>query len=123
MTLRRYIPVVGLLALLLAFMVVSCIKTETLPQLEIVVLNESGAKVTGAMVALFDNQEEWSKMKNPVQAWRMTDADGKVVFVDLKEIIYYIYVRYDGKDNIIDEISTAQPLQMNKKNIIVIHVR
>ncbi len=113
----------GSLALFLGLVLFGCIKVDTLPQLEILVLDENGAGISGAYVALFDNADEWNKRKNPVQVWRRTESDGKVVFVDLKEITYYIYVRFDGKDNSVGEISTAEALQVNKKSMIVIHIR
>ncbi len=100
-----------------------CIKVDTLPQLEILVLDEKGDEVEAAYVALFDSEAEWNKRENPVQVWRQTDADGKVLFVDLKEITYFVYVRFDGKDNSVEEVSTTEPLALNQRNKIIIHIR
>ncbi|TSA34413.1 MAG: carboxypeptidase regulatory-like domain-containing protein [Porphyromonadaceae bacterium] len=107
----------------MAFVLYSCTKVDTLPQLEIQVLDENGANISGAYVALFDSADEWNNRINPIQVWRRTDSDGKVVFVDLKEITYYVYVRFDGKDNSVGEVSTSEPLQVNQRNKIVVHVR
>jgi hypothetical protein len=120
---RKRFFISALLAICLASGLAGCFKVDTLPQLEILVLDETGAIVSGADVALFDSIDEWNKRENPVQVWRRTGIDGKVVFVDLKEITYYVYVRFDGKDNSLGEISTAAPLQVNYKNKIVIKVR
>lgn len=104
-------------------MLQGCIKFDTLPQLEILVLDEKGASVPGAYVALFESAGEWNSRENPVQVWRRTDSGGKVMFVDLKEITYFVYARFDGKDNSVDEISVPAPLQVNQRAKIVIHVR
>ena len=111
------------LALTFAFLSSGCMKVDTLPQLEIQVLDESGGTVTGAYVGLFDSQEEWINRDNPVQVWRKTGADGKVLFVDLKEVRYYLYVRFDGKDNSLDEYSTFVSLSVNKRHTITVHIR
>ena len=111
------------MVLVLTLVLGGCIKVDTPAQLEISVLDETGAGVSGAYVALFDSYEEWNSRENPVQAWRQTDSAGKVIFVDLKEITYYIYARIDGKDNSIGEISTVEHLQVNRRDKIVVHVR
>lgn len=108
---------------ILALFLAGCMKFDTLPQLEIAVQDEQGAGVPGAYVGLFDSAEEWNRLVNPVQAWRRTGSDGKVLFVDLREITYYIYVRFDGKDNSLGEVSTADSLQMNQRSKIIIQVR
>lgn len=101
----------------------SCGKIDNLPQLEVQVIDEAGSPVNGAYVALFETESEWSTRSNPLQVWRKTDAFGKVLFTDLKEIIYYVYVRYDGKDNSLDEISTVEALTLNRRTGLIIHVR
>ena len=111
------------IALMFALMIQGCAKFETLPQLEIQVVDENGAKVPGAYVALFNSADEWAWRSNPLQVWRKTDAEGKVLFVDLREIEYFVYVRFDGKDNSMDEISTNAALALNTRKVITIHVR
>jgi len=112
-----------LLGLCLAFTFSGCVKVDTLPQLDIQVVDQNGTLISGASVALFANQEEWSKRDNPVQVWRTTGADGHVTFIDLEELSYYVYVRYDGKDNSLDEVKTTEPLQMNQRDQILVHIR
>lgn len=109
--------------LVLAFFLSGCIKVDTDPQLMIHVLDEKGAGVQGAYVALFENHDEWSKRINPVQVWRRTDSEGKVVFAGLRPDTYYIYARYDGKDNSTGEITTREALQENFRHIIIVHIR
>ena len=119
---RRFL-IFASFAICLALMLQGCVKVDSLPQLEILVVDETGACVSGAYVSLFDSSEEWSSRKNPVQVWRRTDSDGKVVFVDLKEITYYIYARFDGKDNSVGEVFTAEALQVNQRSMTVIRIR
>src|SRR5450759_2523557 len=102
---RRKICILSSMVISMAFVHYGCSKVDTLPQLEIQVLDEKGANISGAYVALFDSADEWNKRINPMQVWRQTDLNGKVVFVDLKEITYYFYVRFDGKDNSVGEVS------------------
>lgn len=120
---RRKLRILGSSALLLALLLPGCVKIDTLPQLEILVLEQNDAFVSGAYVALFESVDEWNNRSNPAQVWRNTDAEGKVLFVDLKEIDYFIYVRYDGKDNSLGEMSTDKPLKMNQRDKIIIHIR
>lgn len=120
---RRKFCILGSMILGLALVPYGCIKVDTPAQLEISVLDDTGASVSGAYVALFDSNEEWNSRNNPVQVWRQTDSDGKVVFVDLKEITYYIYARFDGKDNSVGEISTMEKLQVNQRGKIFVHIR
>ncbi len=120
---RSKLFILGYLALIIISGIQACAKFDTLPQLEIQVVDETGAYVSGAFVSLFDTADEWSKRKNPLQVWRKTDSEGKVLFTDLHEIEYFVYVRFDGKDNSLDEISTMAPLTINKRKIITIHIR
>jgi hypothetical protein len=95
----RYSNLYLYLAIIVAMALTGCARVDTLPQLEIVVLDETGKPVAGAYVGLFDSAEEWKKLANPVQTWRQTGIDGRVVFVDLRESDYYFYVRSADKDN------------------------
>ena len=113
----------GALVVIYALITNGCAKMETLPQLEIQVVDEDGANVADAYVALFNSADEWNKRINPVQVWRKTDISGKVVFVDLNEIEYFIYVRYDGKDNSLYEVTTLEPLAVNTRKTMTIHIR
>lgn len=110
-------------SLILAWVPYACARVDTLPQLEILVLDEKNEAIPGAYVALFDTADEWNSRMNPVQVWRRTDSEGKVWFIDLREIAYYIYARFDGRDNSVGEISTAEELQMNKKSVVIIHLK
>lgn len=122
MTARR-LHILGYLLLSLPLLSNGCFKADTLPQLEIQVVDESGTVIAGAYVGLFENSDEWAARENPLQVWRRSDSSGKVLFVDLKEIPYFIYVRFEGKDNSLNEISTPEPLQVNQRERITVHIR
>ncbi|MCX6224588.1 MAG: hypothetical protein NTV01_07540, partial [Bacteroidia bacterium] len=74
---RKFL-ILGSIAFCLTIMLNACLKVDTLPQLEILVLDEKGAGISGAYVALFDSADEWNKRENPVQVWRRSDSDGWV---------------------------------------------
>ncbi len=112
-----------LFVLLMAASFQGCFKLDSGPRLEILVVDQLENPVPGAYVALFETESEWSSRKNPVQVWRKTDAAGKVLFADLREIKYWIYARSGSLDNSLGEINTIEGLQNNKIASIVVHVR
>jgi len=115
----RLLLVTGLCCVWLA----ACERPDNLPQLEIVVLNTNLQPVEGTAVALFDSYEEWVALKNPVQVWRKTGTDGKVLFTDLQEMSYYMYARFGEQDNALDEITISEPLVINQRRTITIHIK
>ncbi len=92
----------------------SCTKIDTLPQLELSVVDIEGQAVQGVIVGLFDQLDEWSMLENPVQAWHETDDKGRVLFIDLQEQIYFFYADGDTLSNIGHEIALKEPLQLNE---------
>ena len=100
-----------------------CQKMDQLPQLEILVLNEAGVPVGEAAVGLFATYEEWLTLENPAQVWRSTAGNGKVIFSDLHEVSYFIYVRKGEMDNTLSEIELAEPLLRNTRMHIIIHIK
>ena len=117
----RFLAILPLL-LLGAFCHTSCTKIDTPPMLEIKVVNTNGQAVSGVMVALFNGLDEWSMLENPVQVWRETDTDGKVLFIDMIEEIYYFYADGDSLSNIGHEIKLLEPLRMNEKRQVTVTV-
>lgn len=101
----------------------ACEKPANLPQLEIHVLDADNQPVSGAYAALFTSYEEWISLENPVQVWRKADPAGHILFSDLDEIPYYIYVRSGESDNSLDEISTGQSLSVNERLVVIIHIQ
>ncbi len=92
----------------------SCTKIDMLPQLELSVVNIEGQAVSGVIVGVFDQQDEWSMRENPVQTWRETDDNGRVLFIDLQEQIYFFYADGDTLNNVGNEIKLNEPLQLNE---------
>lgn len=95
-----------------------CTKPDTEPQLEITVVNSEGLPVEHVFVGLFDDLDEWSMKENPVQTWRETDDKGKVLFLDLREIVYYFYADGDTLCNVGHEINLTEPLRVNERRQI-----
>lgn len=112
----------GLILLLAGAVLSGCFNTDNPPQLEIIVLDQQKQPVSGAFVGIFDNLDDWLSRENPVQVWKQTGYDGRVLFTDLDEKIYYIYVRSNLRDNSNYEISTTTELEINQKAIIRIHI-
>lgn len=112
----RYITRPILTAIVLAgfFYLGSCRKIDTPPMLELTVVNTEGQSVSGVMVGLFDDLDQWGMLENPVQAWRETDVDGKVLFAGLREEIYYFYADADSLSNIGGKIKLTEPLRINE---------
>jgi hypothetical protein len=100
----------------------SCTKIDTPPMLEITVKDDNGQTVEGIAVGLFDDIDEWSMLENPVQAWKITDITGKVLFRDLMEDIYYFYADGDSINNIGRDIMLSDPLKINEIRQITIVV-
>ncbi len=99
-----------------------CFKTDNPPQLEIQVIDASGNPVSGVFVGLFDTYDNWKLRENPVQTWRQTNADGYVLFIDLREIDYYFYARIDSRDNSYREIKTEWRLKINERARVKVHL-
>lgn len=100
----------------------SCIPVDTLPSLEIVVLDQYDNPVHQAVVGVFDDLEQWGLRENPVQAWKLTDEDGVVTFLNLNESHYYFFVEKGQANNLKNEIKTSVPLLINTKRQLTIHI-
>lgn len=89
-------------------------------KLEIKVLDNLGTKVEGAKVQVFENKENYNKLKNPT-ASGSTDDRGKVFFGDLKTLPYYIYVEKGDFNNIGngEMIDTLMPRKYNRLTVII----
>ena len=99
-----------------------CAKIDTLPMLEITVIDGNGGDVEGALIGLSDDMDEWSMIENPVQAWKETDINGKVLFRDLKEEVYYFYADGDSLNNLGNEMMLKVPLKLNEIRKITITI-
>jgi hypothetical protein len=119
----KKILVIFTITCLMAAIFFACEKPDNLPQLEIHVLDANDQPVPGAYAALFSSYEEWLSLDNPVQVWRKADVTGHILFTDLEETKYYIYVRYGDADNSLDEIITGEPLVINERVVVIIHIQ
>ncbi|NDV56930.1 hypothetical protein [Bacteroides sp. 519] len=81
---------------LLTTLFISCSKNEHVskaPSLRLIVTNESGEKVVGGVVLLYNNYHDWYETMNPCHSG-ITNKDGEVLFEDLEEVIYYFDASY-----------------------------
>lgn len=99
-----------------------CLKIDTPPALEIQVLDSFNNPVKNAVVGLFDNQEEWGMLENPIQVWRTTDQQGRVRFLNLLEKKYYIFAEKGALNNLKTEIVISDKLLRNELRLITIHI-
>ena len=100
----------------------SCTKIDVQAMLEITVVDEEGKPYEGILVGLFDSLDEWSMLANPVQAWKETNSSGKVVFMDLQEIRYYIFADGDSVSNIGKQVQLNEELRINEIRQIKVFV-
>lgn len=100
----------------------ACVKIDTPPMLEIRVVDIGGNPQEGIVVGLFDELDEWSMQQNPVQAWRETDKQGKVRFIDLQEIAYYIFADGDSVNNLGNKVRLDEALKYNEQRQLTVTV-
>ncbi len=106
----------------IVLLVSSCIKIDVPPSLEILVVDEFNNPIDQALVGLFESVDEWGMKENPVQAWKKTQDDGKVIFVELLEMNYYVVVEKGKLNNLRNEIRTTEVLKDNRITTLVIHI-
>lgn len=120
---KIYLYHILLIILVIVFSFSGCIKPDISPRLEIRVSNESGDAVEGAYVSLYENIDEWGMHNNPVQVWKETDVEGKVLFIGLSEIVYYFYILKDNMDNSDSYIKLEEALSESKIMIINVIIK
>lgn len=108
--------------LLLWLLPAACMEVDTPPSLEVTVSDQFNNPVSGAAVALFADQEQWGMLENPVQVWKLTDEEGKVIFTNLFEQTYYIFAEKEARNNLKNEIKTPVPLMVNQRRLVIIHI-
>ncbi len=117
---RRKLSVLSLLFVVLTM--ATCIKVDTPPALEVTILDSFDNTAGQVLVGIFDSQVEWAMGENPIQAWKMTDSNGKVMFANLKEKSYFIYAEKDNLNNLKNEIGTKTGLNINEIRSLLIHI-
>lgn len=108
------------LLLLFFTLILGCKKTvyiDNPPQLEIVVVDASSNKVSGAVVTIFISKDDWQNKTNSV-AQQTSDINGSSLFKELDETIYYFYVQKGSLDNTLGISYFQTPLKMNEIRVI-----
>jgi hypothetical protein len=87
------------------------------PQLEVIVVNAQNEHIHNADVTLFITEDEWREKVNPVSR-RNTDIEGKVLFQNLEERIYYFYAQKDTLNNTLGVSYFVTPLKKNEIRVV-----
>ena len=107
-----------ILATLLLFFA-SCEKkkevyVDNLPQLEITVLDITHTAVDGVSVTIFDNETDFKSNSNGIKT-SSTDSQGKVLFTDLEEKVYYFFAEKGDMNNLKNVSVIEKQLAINVK--------
>ena len=107
---------------LFIFLFFSCSKTEYVdvdvdPQLEILITDISSTSVSGVTVKLYATESDFRKDEN-VLGVELTGSDGKVLFEDLSESIYYFYASKAGLSNFYEVVTFETPLKKNEIRVV-----
>lgn len=86
----------------------SCSKDEAPPptNLQITILDEFGAKVSGATVSLYPTEKDLQNQTNPIDSMLTAGEDGTVTFNNLSVKQYYWFVQKDCKNNLFGSYTT-----------------
>ena len=90
-------------------------------QLVVTVLDDLGNIEKGARVTLYENEEDYNKLQNPVLPSELTNEKGKVRFIGLKPKPYYVAAKKGANDNFLRGEKTKALLKgkLNKINVII----
>ena len=113
---RSTVQLTFLMAVVMLLSAFQLIKTS----LNVTVRDELGNTVEGAIVQLFENEEDYTKEQN-IAASGTTDEKGYVKIKELKAISYYVIVRKDDKDNVGggEKTEKLEAKKMNKVTIVI----
>lgn len=106
--------------LLLMILLMGCKKTvyiDNAPQLEIVVVDPSNNKVSGAVVTIFISEEDWQNKANSIDQ-KTSDINGSALFTELEETKYYFYVQKGLLDNTLGVSYFSNPLKLNEIRVV-----
>jgi hypothetical protein len=108
--------VTSLIVVLIMLSAFQLIKTS----LNVTVRDELGNTVEGAIVQLFENEEDYTKEQN-IAATGVTDKKGYVKIKDLKSMSYFVIVRKGDKDNAGggEKTEKLEAKKMNKVTIVI----
>ncbi|MGB3182602.1 MAG: carboxypeptidase regulatory-like domain-containing protein [Cyclobacteriaceae bacterium] len=89
--------------------------------LRITVIDELGNPVEGAVVRLFESDEDYKASENEVDEAQVSDDKGRVTFKELESRVYYIDARKDKMNNNGAGVQTdkLKENRLNKVNIVI----
>lgn len=89
--------------------------------LRITVIDELGNPVEGAVVRLFESDEDYKASENDVDEAQVSDDKGRVTFKELESRVYFIDARKDKMNNNGAGVQTdkLKEKRLNKVNIVI----
>ncbi len=90
--------------------------------LRITIQDDLGNTQEGAVVTLFDNNDDYRSSSNPVAGPIVTDKKGRVTFKELEAKIYYVYAAKEKMNNNMLGVKT-DTLEEGKLNKIAIVIQ
>lgn len=102
----------------------SCTKTEYIsnpPELEVYVTDNNDNSIKNANVSLFGNREDWDEKTNKIDSL-LSDSTGYVIFQNLSEKQYFVFVEKDSLTNAYGVIGVTDSLQNDEIRILNIKI-
>ncbi len=106
----------------LAILQISCKKTDYVeagPQLEFIVIDENLTFVEEASVSLYETLDDWRDRTNVLEVIQ-TDLDGKALFENLKEQLYYFHIEKGRLNNYMDIGAIKDSLRFGQKSVVTV---
>lgn len=106
----------------LVFLIFSCEKTEYAkaePQLEFIVIDENLTFVENANIFLYETVDDWRERTNEVEIMK-TGTDGKALFKNLKESLYFFHIEKGKLNNYMDIGATKDSLRFGQKSLVTV---
>ena len=108
------------IAMILTLSCEKVVEVDVPPQLEVVVIDSEGNSVEGAEICLYQNLNDFKAEENLVKKVISKDG-GTALFQELlTEVIYYIRVKKQDKDNLQTETHIEYALSNNIKTKVTV---
>ncbi len=108
------------IAMILTLSCEKVVEVDVPPQLEVVVIDSDGNSVVGARICLYESLNDFKTEDNLVREIISTE-NGTALFQELlTEVIYYIRVKKQDKDNLQTETHIEYALSKNIKTKVTV---
>lgn len=118
---RKLLFILPVTLFLLSFVAPQAEQQLMKTQLMVTVLDDLGNIQQGAKVTLYETEDDYNKLQNPVMESKMTNEKGQVRFVGVKDIEYYVAAEKGDNDNFLRAEKTKHLAKgkINKINVII----